>query len=88
MIEAMGAYQKRTGLKPIGAHRALADNILSPHMEVCARCNGKGLVDIEDGEDWKICPTCGGEQYLFRESKEEFDAIRSKILLAFPDCEA
>jgi len=88
MIEEMAAYQHRTSLKPVGQHRPLADRLLDPYMHVCAQCLGKGLIDINDGGDWKICPACKGAEYLFGGDKEEFDALRKEILIAFPDCEA
>jgi hypothetical protein len=84
-IEAMFAYQQRTGLKPIGPHRQLADKLLDPRMKICEQCKGRGLLDINQGERWEMCPRCKFAGYVFDGSAEELEALRQQVISAFPD---
>jgi hypothetical protein len=83
MFEAMGAYQQRTGLKPIGPHRGLADQLLDPLFSLCQDCNGRGV--LEDRDRWRLCPGCDGAiATLVADHRAVSDALR-KILEAFPN---
>ncbi len=85
MVEAMGAYQRRTGLKPIGPHRSLADKILAGHYKPCPTCHGSGLVEDADGENAHWCPMCQGKEYLFDGTPEEETALMDEIRKEYPD---
>jgi hypothetical protein len=43
--EAMARYQTTYGLKPIGPHRKLTDQLFSAALEACGLCGGEGLED-------------------------------------------
>lgn len=85
MIEAMGAYQKQTGLKPIGPHRPLADELFHNRSEPCRTCHGRGVLDVDEGRTWKECPDCQGIGCLFKGTQQQFLEIRSRILSQFPN---
>jgi hypothetical protein len=42
MYEAMARYQSQYGLKPIGPHRQLGDELLGAAKEKCSGCGGRG----------------------------------------------
>jgi hypothetical protein len=88
VIEHMSAYSSRTGLAPIGAHRALADKLINPHMKACKKCKGRGVLDIENGKYCKTCPNCKGNQYIFDGSEEELAELRREVLQSPPDPES
>src|SRR5437879_2893236 len=58
-LEAMARYQYITGVKPIGPHRKLADQLLYALRAVCSRCGGVGLITI-DSARWVGCAACEG----------------------------
>jgi hypothetical protein len=82
MHEAMWFYQQRTGLKPIGEHRPLADRLLSEFTTDCARCGGaRGR--IEDGElVW--CEACAGSGSAPGRHSPEMEGARATVLEQFP----
>ena len=84
LVEAMGAYQRRTGLKPIGPHRSLADAKMDERFKDCPTCAGTGLVEDADEENAHTCLTCHGEQYLFDGTPEELKALRAQIRKEYP----
>src|SRR5262245_26661784 len=85
IFEMMGAYQRRTGLKPIGPHRPLADELLGRLTRRCQACASQGLLDAAQGEGWRDCPACDGlGAYLVGTAAEIAEAQR-RILEAFPD---
>jgi hypothetical protein len=86
MIEAMGAYQQRTGLKPIGPHRQLADEHLKGFFELCRACGGRGLLD--GGARWRTCPECQGTTSFLVGDPLTLVHVRRQILDAFPDADA
>ncbi len=85
MQEAMGAYQRRYGLKPIGPHRRLADELFAGATIACPLCNGRGLRDADAGEGYLECVLCSSTGQLMRLSAEEFQARRREVLAAYPD---
>ena len=85
IIEMMGAYQRRTGLKPIGPHRPLADELLGPLTRRCQTCAGQGLLDAEQGEGWRYCPACDGLGTYLAGTAAEIAEARRRILDAFPN---
>src|SRR2546426_11670807 len=61
MIERMGLYSRHTGLKPIGPHRPLADELFKDVTLICGHCDGDGFIDPGRGDDrWTYCPACDG----------------------------
>jgi hypothetical protein len=88
VVEFMGAYSRRTKLKPYGPHRALADKLLDPRMPACSICHGRGVLDVNNGERYEMCPNCKGSLALFDGTEEEFEALRQKVLDEFPDAAA
>jgi RecJ-like exonuclease len=58
VIERMGAYQRATGLKPIGVHRPAADKLLKGVSHRCVQCGGEGYVEVRSA--WIWCEVCGG----------------------------
>jgi hypothetical protein len=84
VVEFMSVYSRRTGLKPYGAHRALADKLLNPRFKTCKTCNGRGVIDINNGEDCKNCSTCNGDLSIFDGSQEELETLRQEVLRVYP----
>jgi hypothetical protein len=84
MHEAMLAYQIRTGLRPIGPHRGMADELLDRRWKDCEQCHGRGVNTINDGASYEICPRCHLAQYLFDGSQEEFEELIKRIVSVFP----
>ena len=80
VTELMSMYQRRTGLPPIGAHRPFADKLLRRRFKSCESCNGRGILDVNHGEDWKECPECQGAQYIFDGDSEDLKLLRAGIL--------
>ena len=58
MIERMCAYQRTTGLRPIGLHRRTADRLLRSVSQHCVHCGGDGHRPA--GASWLWCQACGG----------------------------
>lgn len=73
MHEAMARYQTVYGLKPIGPHRKLADELFGGVSTECEACGGGGVVGQAD---WRRRDTCQGRGVLFTRSPAEIDAIR------------
>jgi hypothetical protein len=86
MIESMGAYSRQTGLRPIGPHRGMADELLTDRFVVCEHCQGRGITYTitETRVTYQDCSHCNGGQYVFNGSQEEFDTLIKKIVNAFP----
>ena len=85
MIEAMGQYQWRYGLKPIGTHRSYAVKLFITAHVICEACHGKGLIDIDYGENYRICEVCHGNGWVLAWSEEQFDEVRKQILDRYPN---
>ena len=56
--ERMGAYQRTTGLKPVGRHREVADMLLEDVSHRCRQCSGAGYFEVRNA--WLWCESCGG----------------------------
>ena len=85
MIARMGLYQTRTGLKPIGPHRPLADALFRGVTQTCPQCDGDGYIDADDGHSYTDCPACDGLGHLPPPGSPEMTAIREQVLRHFPD---
>ena len=57
-IESMGHYKRLYGLPPMGPHRPFVDWLRL--AECCIACDGKGLLDIDNGRDYVSCAVCDG----------------------------
>ena len=57
-IDRMRAYQRATGLKPVGRHRPTADKVLRGVSQRCVHCGGDGYKFA--GRSWLWCEACGG----------------------------
>jgi len=88
LIELMGVYARLRGLKPLGDHRPLADKLFKGTTTKCLRCNGSGLLDAKRGKTWIDCPDCRGLRHVYIISREEVEAIRQKVLDAYPNAGA
>lgn len=73
-IERMGHFQRLYGLAPHGPHHRFLEEL--PLYEWCEACSGKGLFDVEDGEDYERCGVCDGIGRRLRCSPEELDAAQ------------
>jgi hypothetical protein len=54
----MRAYQRATGLKPVGRHREVADRLLKDVSHRCVQCHGEGYFAVRSA--WLWCEACGG----------------------------
>ena len=88
MHEGMARYQTLYGLKPIGAHRQMTDELFQDVTIQCEACGGRGLRDINSGASWERCISCRGLGIFFTKSAAEIAAIRRRVLDAFPDAAA
>ncbi len=88
MYEAMAQYQTRYRLKPIGPHRRMTDELFSTVRVNCPACSGRGLRDTADGSSWQPCTACQGIGSLFTKPAEEIEALRRRVLAAYPDAAA
>jgi hypothetical protein len=57
-IERLSAYQRATGLKPVGRHREVADMLLHDVSHRCGQCRGDGYFAVRSA--WLWCESCGG----------------------------
>ena len=88
MHEAMALYQTRYRLKPIGPHRRMTDELFAAVRATCPACTGRGLQDTVGGRSWQVCSTCHGFGSYFTKPTDEIDALRSRVLAAYPDAAA
>jgi hypothetical protein len=82
--ESMAAYQYAHGLKPIGPHRALADELLGPSRTWCRQCGGSGIL-TGDVNRWHKCPSCEETGGYWTCTEEQLEALRGQVLERFPD---
>ena len=85
VVEMMGSYQRRYGLKCMGPHRRLADELLRDAFAPCAACRGAGVVGDGAHGSWVLCESCAGLGTLPAVSEEEIERRRAIVLAAFPD---
>jgi diguanylate cyclase (GGDEF)-like protein len=88
MYEAMARYQSKYGMKPIGPHRKMADELLGALNEKCGPCDGRGLRDTAHGSSWQVCAACRGFGSFFTRPGYEIQALRRRVLAAYPDAAA
>ena len=85
VVEMMGDYQRVHGLKCIGPHRPLADQVFAGAFFRCATCHGSGYYDDLGHRRWGPCGECGGLGQLPTVSQEDIERRRAIVLEAFPD---
>ena len=86
--ESMASYQNQYGLKPIGPHRRMADELFGPVKKKCGACDGRGLRDTADGSSWQVCDICQGFGSFFTRPADEIEALRHRVLATYPDAGA
>jgi hypothetical protein len=84
LTEAMAVYQYVTGLKPIGEHRAMADECLDGLRVPCERCGGRGLLTLPRTR-YSACPDCEGTGGFWKPPLEEVEAALARIVERYPD---
>src|SRR2546427_10614177 len=85
MHEQMAVYQYVYGLKPIGPHGPLADELLASKRQPCRLCEGAGIITLHRGDSWGLCATCEGTGGHWTCRFEEVGALRRLVLQQFPD---
>ena len=80
-IEAMGNFNRLTGLPTIGPHR----KTLPEFTEICPACNGEGVVVIEQWDRWFSCRSCGGTGEIVTVSQKKFNEIQKAAWKIFDD---
>jgi hypothetical protein len=86
--ERMARYQHVYGLKPIGPHRPLADELLTPLRATCPRCEYEGILNFYQGRLWLACPDCQGTGGSWVVPDGVVQATRATVLEAYPDASA
>ena len=86
MHESMGRYQTLYRLKPVGAHRGMADELFRGLTVDCEACDGRGVLD--DPPSWRRCRRCHGLGRLFTVPRDVVESLRARILKDYPDAEA
>ncbi|MEN8376961.1 MAG: hypothetical protein ABFS34_16155 [Gemmatimonadota bacterium] len=71
-------------MKPIGAHRRLADEVLGALRRPCERCDGSGIITVSHRE-WRGCPACEATGGFWTCSEHEVEAARASILERHPE---
>jgi hypothetical protein len=79
-IQRMSAYQRSTGLRPIGLHRPTADRLLRGVSQRCVHCGGDGYHAV--GKSWLWCDACGGLGRLMT-PKAQF-TLRCQVMERYP----
>lgn len=86
MYEGMAVYQYVYGLKPMGAHRPMADRLLTPLRRRCETCAGEGVLSAgQPGSRWRVCAACEGTGGTWGCSPDDVEAVRREVLRVFPD---
>jgi len=83
----MARYQALRGVKPVGPHRRLADDLLTNITCECESCKGTGYFFICGGMVRLVCPICNSLGETYRISIGEVLALRQKVLDHYPDAE-
>jgi len=81
MFEAMSNYRRATRLPPIGPHRSQ----LPDFTKACPICQGKGIIDTEDGASFYDCKNCDGTGILLTVTEEEHAAIVKQGMKLFDE---
>jgi hypothetical protein len=84
MYERMAIYQYRYGVRPIGPHRKLADEMIGPHIRRCEQCNGEGLLTDFATNTWEWCHACEATGSTVDCDSETLRRIHEHIEADFP----
>lgn len=76
-------FQLYYGVKPTGRHHTILRE--GPLPPACPTCEGVGLLDIEGGEWYRICPSCLGWGKSLFPNTPELKALRERIRAVYPD---
>jgi hypothetical protein len=87
MDEAKACYQYVYGLAPTGPHRPMASRLFENTRRRCESCNGEGVLG-PDEHSWTVCATCEGTGGFWVIGPSEVEAIRRRILEAYPQAAA
>ena len=87
MYEMMARYQYVFGVKPLGPHRGLTDQLLGPMRQQCANCAGAGICTLSV-DAWRACPACEGTGGVWTGTPLQHDAAYAEILRNFPHAAA
>ena len=77
VIERMGAYQRATGLKPVGVHRPSADKLLKGVSHGCVQCGGEGYFEVRSA--WLWCEVCGGLGRVMKGTSDSLPQGRDRV---------
>jgi len=88
MMDAMAAYQKVYGLKPIGSHRDYARTVMCPLFRLCEVCSGRGVLALPGEDACCRCPLCDGTLRVSNVSRKHVLRARQQVLAVFPDAGA
>jgi hypothetical protein len=80
-IEAMGNFQRLTGLPAIGPHKPQ----MPDYSEQCPVCNGRSIIEIHQWNRWVSCRSCNGTGAIITVSEEKFIEIQSDAWKIFDD---
>jgi len=58
LVERLGAFERATGLIPVGLRWSTADRLLCDLSHRCVQCRGQGFRPA--GSSWLWCVACGG----------------------------
>lgn len=83
-FDKMAAYAREHGLKPIGLHRKLADEIFDGVFLTCGRCGGRAYL-AGDADNFRPCDACSACGVVFAVPLEEVAALRARVIAVFPD---
>lgn len=87
MYESMATYQYVYGLKSMGAHRELADRLLTALRSPCGTCRGRGVLS-RGHESWQPCPVCEGTGGTWIVSHDVVQRARAEVLAQYPEADA
>ena len=87
-LAKMAIYQAVYGLKPIGKHRPLADQLFAGLLKRCSDCGGKGLRDVVADRSYYVCSTCLGAGVVLAGTHEDLERARQAVLSKHPNAAA
>lgn len=83
MWEQAARYSYVYGLNPFGPHRPLADRVLAPMRQPCARCRGRAILTVDE-KTWRNCLDCEGTGGVWSRPFEEVDAAWRQVVARWP----
>ncbi len=87
MHEMMACYQYVYGVKPLGPHRPLTDQLLGPMRQRCSNCAGNGICSLS-ADGWRGCAACEGTGGVWTGTALQLEAAYREILRNFPNAAA